>query len=204
MKRIVVLLAPLLMLIAAVALAHEGHEHGKSPAKTVTLTGEVIDMTCFLQHPGSATGAEHAKCAKSCIKQGNPVGFLADNGTVYLLIGTDHDPIAEKVVDRAGVRSTITGVVVEHHGVKGFELVSIGAAVAGAKEAAQPGGMPGTSPANKPASAPTGTKTPPATAATPAAKSAITYTCPMHPEIHMTQPGVCPKCGMTLIPETKK
>ncbi|MFT3909753.1 MAG: multicopper oxidase domain-containing protein [Ferruginibacter sp.] len=27
----------------------------------------------------------------------------------------------------------------------------------------------------------------------------ITYTCPMHPEIHATQPGNCPKCGMKLV-----
>lgn len=177
MKRIVVLIAPLLMLIAAVALAHEGHEHGKSAGKTVTLTGEVIDMTCFLQHPGSATGAEHAKCAKSCIKQGNPVGFFANNGTVYLLIGDDHTPVALRVVELAGAKSTITGVIVEHHGVKGIELATIGAAVAKTKTGA---------------------------AAKPATDSAVTYTCAMHPEIHQATPGDCPKCGMTLIPEKKK
>jgi Heavy metal binding domain len=177
MKRIVVFMVSVLMMIGVSALAHEGHEHGKSAGKTVTLTGEVIDMTCFLQHPESATGADHAKCAKSCIKQGNPVGFLADNGTVYVLIGDDHTPVALRVVEHAGVKSTITGVVVEHHGVKGIEMASISAAVA---------------------------KTRPGAAAKPAADSAVTYTCPMHPEIHMTQPGECPKCGMTLVPEKKK
>lgn len=29
----------------------------------------------------------------------------------------------------------------------------------------------------------------------------VTYTCPMHPEIHATEPGNCPKCGMKLIKE---
>ena len=28
-----------------------------------------------------------------------------------------------------------------------------------------------------------------------------TYTCPMHPEIHSTKPGNCPKCGMKLVKE---
>ena len=32
------------------------------------------------------------------------------------------------------------------------------------------------------------------------AKAAI-YTCTMHPEIHATKPGNCPKCGMTLVKE---
>jgi CopA family copper-resistance protein len=29
----------------------------------------------------------------------------------------------------------------------------------------------------------------------------LTYTCPMHPEVHSTKPGNCPKCGMKLIKE---
>ncbi len=31
-----------------------------------------------------------------------------------------------------------------------------------------------------------------------------TYTCVMHPEIHATKPGKCPKCGMDLIKEKQK
>ena len=38
-------------------------------------------------------------------------------------------------------------------------------------------------------------------AKTPSAeKSAVSYTCPMHPEISSPKPGKCPKCGMKLIP----
>src|SRR6476620_984696 len=29
----------------------------------------------------------------------------------------------------------------------------------------------------------------------------FTYTCVMHPEIHATKPGKCPKCGMVLVKE---
>jgi Cu+-exporting ATPase len=32
-------------------------------------------------------------------------------------------------------------------------------------------------------------------------KKNIIYTCPMHPEIKSENPGSCPKCGMTLVPE---
>jgi len=32
----------------------------------------------------------------------------------------------------------------------------------------------------------------------------VTYTCPMHPEIHASKPGNCPKCGMKLVKETPK
>src|SRR3989344_705795 len=30
------------------------------------------------------------------------------------------------------------------------------------------------------------------------------YTCPMHPEIHRDKEGLCPECGMRLVPVTKK
>src|SRR5690349_11600755 len=33
---------------------------------------------------------------------------------------------------------------------------------------------------------------------------AVTYTCPMHPEIHANKPGNCPKCGMKLVREKAK
>lgn len=33
---------------------------------------------------------------------------------------------------------------------------------------------------------------------------ASSYTCPMHPDVHQPLPGLCPECGMNLIPEKKK
>lgn len=35
-------------------------------------------------------------------------------------------------------------------------------------------------------------------------QTAQSYTCSMHPEVHSPSPGSCPKCGMTLVPETAK
>jgi len=32
----------------------------------------------------------------------------------------------------------------------------------------------------------------------PVAAPAVTYSCPMHPEVVANQPGNCPKCGMAL------
>lgn len=31
--------------------------------------------------------------------------------------------------------------------------------------------------------------------------AAVSYTCPMHPQIHESGPGQCPKCGMDLVKE---
>src|SRR5882724_8268947 len=37
--------------------------------------------------------------------------------------------------------------------------------------------------------------------ATPVRSAAVTYTCPMHPEVRQDHPGACPKCGMALEPD---
>ncbi|HEY4479817.1 MAG TPA: heavy metal translocating P-type ATPase [Candidatus Paceibacterota bacterium] len=35
-------------------------------------------------------------------------------------------------------------------------------------------------------------------------KEEVIYTCPMHPEIRQDKPGMCPECGMNLLPAKKK
>jgi hypothetical protein len=120
------LFATLILLAMGVpAFAQHGHGHGKEEAKPVALTGEVIDLTCFMQHPANAVGMDHAKCAKVCINKGLPVGFLDEDGTMYLLIGSDHEPIASTVADVAGRKVTINGIIIEHDGVKAVQLVSV-------------------------------------------------------------------------------
>ncbi|MEJ5962967.1 multicopper oxidase domain-containing protein [Pedobacter immunditicola] len=47
-------------------------------------------------------------------------------------------------------------------------------------------------------------KMPPQKQATDKPAQALTYTCPMHPEIHASKPGNCPKCGMKLVKEKPK
>jgi len=125
MKRVVLSLAVLLVLFGAVAAsAGEEHKAHKMEPQKVTLTGEVLDMYCFMNHPDTGMGDGHAKCAQSCINKGLPIGFLSD-GVVYLIIGKDHEPASELVAEFAGAQSEITGTLVEHHGVKAIEIASI-------------------------------------------------------------------------------
>lgn len=120
--RVVALALPVLLSIALTALAHE--EEKSKEGKEVTLDGEVLDLYCYMKHPEKGQGLEHAKCATSCINRGLPIGFLSGE-EVYLLIGKEHESVAELVAGLAGVQSRLTGILFDHHGVKSIEVVSI-------------------------------------------------------------------------------
>jgi len=130
MKKIFVLTMALVVALAAVAFAGDEMKKdakaAKETAKEVTLTGEILDMYCYMEH--AAAGADHMKCAQSCINKGMPVGFLASDGTVYLVIGKDHEPANAMVAEWAGKQSMITGTVLDQKGIKAIELKSIGEA----------------------------------------------------------------------------
>jgi hypothetical protein len=101
-----------------------GDEHGKMEKKEVTMTGEILDMYCFMAHPADGQGPDHAKCAKTCINKGLPIGFMSD-GEVYLITGKDHESAADMVADYAGKQSKIKGNLIKHHGMKAIEIISI-------------------------------------------------------------------------------
>ena len=86
MKKITTIISAFTIVLTG-ALAHEGHDHNEADeAKEVTVTGEVLDMACYLDH--GATGEKHADCAKTCIESGLPVGIKGKDVTAKLL-GTD-------------------------------------------------------------------------------------------------------------------
>src|SRR5260370_35410275 len=66
---------------APLVLAHDPAEHGKENAAEKTVTGEIVDMMCYVDH--NAVGEEHGKsCGAKCIKNGGPVG-IAENGKAH-------------------------------------------------------------------------------------------------------------------------
>jgi hypothetical protein len=56
----------------------------------VTKTGEIIDLSCYLQV--GKHGDKHKDCGTKCVKNGQPVGLLEQDGTVYMLMDEEHDP----------------------------------------------------------------------------------------------------------------
>ncbi len=89
--------------------------------ETQTLTGEVVDLMCYLDH--GAKGEKHRECAETCIKSGGPVGLLVGD-KVYLVIG-EHKPINDQLASMAAQTVTVKGKVVEHGGMRMIENVEI-------------------------------------------------------------------------------
>ncbi len=127
MKRVLWMTMAIAMSCVAVAWSGDEAKDAKAAKTPTSLTGEVVDLYCYMQHPESATGEGHASCAKGCVAKGLPVGFLTADGTMYVIIGKDHMAAGPVVGEWVGKQSTITGHVSEQKGIKAIELVSIGA-----------------------------------------------------------------------------
>ncbi len=113
-----------LALALIVALPLTAMAAGKSTAKPVTLKGEILDLACFIDH--GAKGPDHAECAKMCAKGGQPMGFLAEDGTVYVLTAPHDDMTAyNKAKDLAGQKVEIKGMMAEHSGLKGIAVQDV-------------------------------------------------------------------------------
>ncbi len=96
------------------------------PARAETLTGEVVDLACYLPHPESGKGTAHRKCAETCAKKGLPIGLLTDDKQVYLLL-EDHEnpkPYAQ-VKDKAAEKVTVEGEKVAQGGLQGLVVESV-------------------------------------------------------------------------------
>jgi len=61
-----------------------------SSTRADSVTGEVVDLACYMPHPETGHGPGHKKCAETCAKKGLPLGLLTDDKQVYLLL-EDHE-----------------------------------------------------------------------------------------------------------------
>lgn len=94
-------------LVAAGALASAMLALPGSARAADAVTGEVVDMSCYLGHPETGRGPGHKKCAETCAKKGLPMGILAEDQTVWLLL-EDHDNPKAYATALEGAAKTIT------------------------------------------------------------------------------------------------
>jgi hypothetical protein len=90
-----------------------------SQSKSMTVTGEVVDMACYMSK--GAHGDNHKDCAVMCIKGGSPMGVLTTEGKVYLLVENhDKTDAYAEAKKHAGEQVTVTGNYYERGGMLGL------------------------------------------------------------------------------------
>lgn len=109
------------LVFSPLALAQEQGKEKPDAAAGETVTGEVVDMMCYVDH--GAAGDKHASCAAKCIRGGGPVG-ITSKGKAYLIVG-DHKPMNDQLAEYAGKTITLKGKVAERDGISMIENVEI-------------------------------------------------------------------------------
>lgn len=100
------------------------HEAAATPANRawlkegvpVTLTGEVLDLSCYLQL--GKRGEAHKACGALCVAHGEPAGLLTKDGKVYMLLAEQHHPrrdgqvsLAKEMSAEMGETITVSGML---------------------------------------------------------------------------------------------
>lgn len=75
---------------AALAALLAGATAHAADGERIRVTGELIDTWCYFSGvmggPDAVTGSAHHTCAMWCASGGIPVGLLAEDGTVYMVL----------------------------------------------------------------------------------------------------------------------
>jgi hypothetical protein len=108
-SRIGQLAAAILISVSVTALLMKWSEsrHAVAGAQEIVVTGEVLDMTCYIA--SNLSGPDHAKCARICIRSGEPAGIKAQDGKVYLLTGEPGHSVNAELAEYAAQVVTIKG-----------------------------------------------------------------------------------------------
>jgi hypothetical protein len=105
--------------VAPLAIAQE---HGDDAAASKEVTGEVVDMMCYVDH--NAVGEKHGQsCGAKCIKSGGPVGIVSD-GKAYLVVG-EHKPMNDQLAEYCGKTITLKGKMADRGGIAMIENAEI-------------------------------------------------------------------------------
>ena len=126
MKKISMLFLIVFSLIFSLASTGQDKKN-KKEAKEVTITGEIIDVKCYLTGMMGGKGDDHKQCAIDCITGGLPVGILDDKtDKVYTVVPKKGMEGANKtLVQYVAQKVVLTGTVVEKGGTKLFVYTKI-------------------------------------------------------------------------------
>lgn len=113
--------------LAVIALAAAWLALGALPLHAAdTVTGEVVDMACYIPHPDTGRGNSHRKCAETCVKKGLPMGLLTADKQLYLLLENHDNPKPyDELKQKAAQTVTVEGNKVAQGGVQGLVVEAV-------------------------------------------------------------------------------
>ena len=81
--------------------------------ESTSVTGEIIDLSCYLQV--GKHGDKHKDCGQKCARNGQPIGVLLQDGTVYMVMDEEHDPRRDGLTElRKELIENMANVVTVH------------------------------------------------------------------------------------------
>jgi hypothetical protein len=111
----------------------EAQEPVISRSAPMTLTGEIVDISCYKQKGvAAATGAAHVACAKMCVlEKGAALGILTDGDGLFRVWGSLARDKYAKLMSYVGQTVEISGtevVLSNNYDVRSFDVQTIKAA----------------------------------------------------------------------------
>ncbi len=104
------------------AAATDANKKVLAEAKPLTVTGEVVDVSCYTQL--GKRGEGHKACGAKCVASGSPAGLLTGEGTLYILMPEPHHPrrdgqasLARYLSERMAQTMTLSGMASDHGGI---------------------------------------------------------------------------------------
>jgi hypothetical protein len=115
------------------AATAEANKKVLESGKAATVTGEVVDVSCYLQL--GKRGEAHIACGSKCIANGQPIGILDAEDHLYIVMAEEHHPRRDGQVELKTVMGpllaktvTLNGMVTE---MKGYRALFVQAAELG-------------------------------------------------------------------------
>lgn len=120
------LAAAVLMIAVLTAYQFSGIAETKAGGyPTETISGEVIDVSCYLGNGEEGRGPDHKDCAIMCAKAGSALAILTEGGVIYFPVSPMGKNNNGKLLDYAGDNVEVTGNVVSQSGINGIRIESI-------------------------------------------------------------------------------
>ena len=109
------------------AAATEANKKVLESGKMKRVTGEVVDVSCYLQL--GKRGEAHVACGTKCLQNNQPIGIVDSEDKLYIVMAEEHHPRRDGTVDLRknlipllAKTVTATGMETENKGVHALYL----------------------------------------------------------------------------------